>query len=650
MDMSKYKPLFLSETAEHLDGLESELIALDEKGGDIGPINEVFRHLHSIKSMAASMAYTPLATLAHKLEDMVAPHRESATAVESREIDILLRGLDELRQMLQCARSDKPLPSISPRLNAEIEKEAGKRNIHGIENNSAPAYKKKSAPSWTIQIRFSSDCHMPGVRAFMALRRLAQIGDLEKSYPTSEELKKGKLPDGKFEVTINTEHTKADLHDVLKKIPYIAQVDIEPSNRNKTLQTSNDQTIAQAPLPAEQQTVRVKTRLLDFFVNSIGELITLRSFFEDLSSSMDNPSLNDGVRRMGTVIHRLQEKIMEVRMVSVSALTAQLPRVCRDLARRRSKQISLTIHGTDVELDRALVQALSNPLLHMLRNAVEHGIETPEQRREKGKQDKGSISINFKRQHDRVIIEMTDDGCGINEDRLLEKALELGILKSKDEISEQQRLDLIFEPGLSTKDDVTDVSGRGVGMDSVKETIQRLGGQITVTSKPGQGTTFVLDLPFTLAIIQILTVETRGYILALPASRVTKAMPLDRNKLSSDNSRLSLRSAGRAYQYFSLANLLGIPAGEDGKDTAQELVLIGDESKASLALGVDKLTGHKEAVLKPIGDLLHRIGPFSSSTVLGDGSPVLILDVDELVAKASNSEAHDEQKKTSIPS
>ncbi len=647
MDMSKYKPLFLSETAEHFDSLEAELIALDEKGGDIGHINEVFRHLHSIKSMSASMGYTPLSTLAHRLEDLVGFHRESSTPVVSGEIDILLRGLDELRQMLQSARTDSPLPSISPRLSAELDTEVEKRSsMQNKPSSPGPLDElslstKDHLPSWTIRIDMSPQCPMPGVRAFMALHRLSMLGQITKSDPSQDALKQGKLPQGAITIVIDTRRSEAELRDALGKIPNISQVDIRPTVTKKPAPATPPAQQVTPSVPIDHQTVRVRTELLDFFVNSVGELITLRSFFEDLSDNHEIPLLNDGVRRMGSVVRKLQERIMEVRMVPVSALTTQFPRVCRDLARRRSKQVSLTIQGTEVELDRSLVQSLANPMLHMLRNAVEHGIETPEQRLRQGKPEQGTISITFHRRHDRVIIQMADDGAGIDEKQLLSKALRMGIIKSPDEYHEQKRYELIFEPGLSAKDDVTDVSGRGVGMDVVKETIQRLGGQVTVSSTPGHGTTFTLDLPFTLAIIQILTVQVGEHLLALPASRVTKAMPLDKNRISSTETFSAIRFGNKQYQYQPLAEILKIPVDKD-EETTREVVLVGDENNASLALGVDRLMGHREAVLKPIGDLLHRIGPFSSSTVLGDGSPVLILDVDELLTRALSSEVHDE--------
>jgi two-component system chemotaxis sensor kinase CheA len=376
----------------------------------------------------------------------------------------------------------------------------------------------------------------------------------------------------------------------------------------------------------------VRTDLLDFFVDSVGELITLRSYLEDLSERIDSPALNEGVQRLTKVVRRLHDRVMEVRMVSASMLTQRLPRVGRDIARSRGKSIQFVIEGEDVELDRALVEALDTPVLHLLRNAVDHGIESPEERLAAGKPAEGQIRLTIARRQDRVSLTLSDDGRGIDPQKVLAKAKKLGLVPPEKDLDPAKEVaDFIFRPGFSTGEGVTDISGRGVGLDAVRATLTGLGGRVSVQSETGRGTAFELDLPLTLAILQVLLVEAGTHMLALPASRVLRAHSVRPEQVIESEGAREIVLGGKT---LPLVGLVGLLEG-DGKSPDQgriiESVLVGEEEEPLVALGVERITGHREVVLKTVGTLLRRLGPFAGSTVLGDGRPVLILDVDQVI-------------------
>jgi two-component system chemotaxis sensor kinase CheA len=671
LDLTKYLALFVSEAGDHLAKLGAGLVELESTargGGETRAIVDgLFRHAHSVKGMAASMQLEGIAALAHRAEDLVDVFRRRAASPNAQSVDVLLAAVDALTAMVERAsrgEAPDPDPALLERLAgtardvAESEapahedassaaasahggaralalREQGSPLTAGAVEAPAPNPSTPARRRVTVEVEVSAACTVPSVRGFLVVNKLARIGAVVGSSPPVQDLRAGRLPGRKLEVTVETSAPTAEVERLVGQIS-----DLERAVVREERPGSPASAPAPAPTVREERaaegarTVRVRVDLLDSFLDAVGELILATARLREIGRSVPEafrPALEEGVDRLGGTVKDLHDKVMAVRMTPLAVVTERLPRAARDLARRTGKQVEVEVHGADIEIDRAILDELVDPLSHLLRNAVDHGVEAPHLRLLSGKPATGRVTVTARRERDRVVLEVADDGKGMDPEKLRAAAVEKGALSraAVGALDDHEALLLACLPGLSTAEEVTDVSGRGVGMDAVKRTVEALGGTLEVESVGGQGTRWILRLPLTVAVQPVLLVDVGGEVLGLPIVKVRGAAQVEVAALETSQGAPVLPYEGRLVPVRDLGELLGFPV---RASPAPRSVVVAEGDGERVGLAVDALLGQQEAVLKPLARPLDGVIGLSAVTVLGNGRPVFILDVQRLVA------------------
>jgi two-component system chemotaxis sensor kinase CheA len=634
LDMSRYLGLFVTEAAEHLEALSQDLVTLERQRSPES-IDSLFRHAHSVKGMAASMGLEAIATLAHRVEDLVEALRHDEEALDKRLVDLLLEATDTMLAQVRAAgagQTQQAPDALLAGLTEAVKRKTGQmpaptriaRNVHftaGVED--APA----DAPALEVRVRVASSSANPGARAFLLYRKLAALGTVVSVTPSVEELRAGALPDGLVRLMVAAQGGAAAVRDAVAQVPESELVSVGLPAPVTAVGEA-----AQAA-PSETRSVRVRTELLDDFLELAGELLLATARLREMGKRLPEahrPVMEEGVYRLQTLAKEMHGRVMGARMTPLAVVTDQLPRTVRDVARRRGREVDLVVEGAEVELDRAIVDALGEPLLHVLRNAIDHGLEDAEGRASSGKPARGSVSISVRRARDRVVLEISDDGRGMDADGLRASAVARGALTAEAaaRLSRSEALLLACLPGVSTAKDVSDVSGRGVGMDAVKRAIERVGGTLELDSEPGRGTRVTFRLPLTVTVLQLLLVQAAGEVLGLPIVKVLSVVespPL----LDEASGQPVLRHGDAFLPVHGLATLLGFPEG-DARGVRPYVVMEAD--KGPVALAVDVLVGQEEVVLKALSKPLDQLPGLAGVTILGSGRPLFILDVPRLLA------------------
>ncbi len=495
-------------------------------------------------------------------------------------------------------------------------------------------------PRYGLRLRISPTCQAPGVRAFLVYKRLSSIGNVFDLRPSLEDLKAGRIPEGLISLELESGAGEAGVISTLKNVSEVELVAVRVIP-----QSVPPPTPAPAPAPAAApeagkvvrtdtaRTVRVRTELLDYFLDTVGELLLATARIREVGKALPGgarPQLEEAVDRLHGLVKDLHDKVMSARMTPLAVITDRLPRAARDIARRRERDVDLVITGAEIELDRAIIDELSDPVLHILRNCIDHGIESPDERVAAGKAARGRILFSVRRQRDRVVLEIEDDGRGMDAAKLKASAVGRGLLTADtaSRMSDRDAFMLACLPGVSTAKDVSEISGRGVGMDSVKRSVENVGGALELESERGRGTRFTLRLPLTVAVVNLLLVEVGEEILGLPIGKVLGAVEADPAKLSHSRETPMLPHGTGMLPVHGLAELLGIPA-PARIGTRPYIVMEGEPGKVALA--VDRLLGQEEVVLKALSRPLDLIPGLSGVTILGSGRPVFILDVPRLL-------------------
>jgi two-component system chemotaxis sensor kinase CheA len=685
MDMSKYKDLFISEAREHVQGMSDCILVLEKEPDSDPSINELFRHAHSVKGMSASMGYSKISELSHRLEDMMDVVRKGQLQISSGVTDILLDGVDALEKMVDSVEQDQDLEDTdltsllarilnatkgeidaAPAVQTEDPSEAAPESAPSSGETSPPVEVKEEKPENAVSadpepdtstqtqptpidendllVRFeiASDSLVPAARAYLAVKKLESLGQIRQTDPPVQEIKAGNYI-GYVSVLIGGVEKDLILK-TLQSLAEMGQITVsEPAGTVGDGDSGDDRetpkqpeavvsTPRKEPVPttAGAKTVRISTALLDTFINLVGELIVTKSRLNDLLTGSGSRDVDQVLTRVDHLVSGLHAEVMKVRMMPLETVTQRLPRVIRDLARKRKKKVSLEVIGADIELDRAILEELGDPLIHILRNAVDHGLEDEEGRSAAGKDETGRIVLRAFRERDMVYVEIIDDGRGMDLEAIKAKAVEKGVL-SRDQakvIGDEETVMLVCRPGFSTAKEVTDVSGRGVGMDVVQSTIDGLGGSLSIESHTGEGTTFTLRLPLTVASVKMLLISLLDHMFAIPITRVARTVRVTSEELNESQGRRYLNLDEELISVFDLGELLRIERSSNGRSVYN--VVLVEATNRMVGLVVDSVVGQVDIVVKPLCYPIQYLKKYSGMTVLGDGSIVPILDLGNL--------------------
>jgi len=661
MDMTQYLDVFLEESKEHLSNLNQQLLTLEKNPGNQAALNEIFRAIHTIKGMSSTMGYEDLADLTHHMEDVLSDLKEDILQADSQVVDLLFQCLDRVQMTIEqiertgtAGFNNQDLIKALGNVKADIfttqdqgEVIAGADTIQiasqsfSFDLNEYDLTVLQEAASRGYQIiylRIAVDpaSLMKSVRAFMVFKVLEEDCEVLKSNPPVPDLEDGKFDDT-FDIIIVTKQPANIIIDRLEHISEIRvdtyeTVDISQLAVQQSTNTAS-QTTQETKEPSDikgnqkiKQTVRVDIDRLDSLMNLVGELVMHKGRLEEIGSSRRIVELNETIEQIDRISSDLQSVVMKVRMVPIEQVFNRFPRMVRDLAKELNKEIDFQIEGKETELDRTVIDEIGDPLIHLLRNAVDHGIESPAVRAQMGKPRIGTIVLRARHEGNNVLIEVEDDGSGIDFERVKQKAVDKGLVSSKEaeEMPNEKALELLFSPGFSTSDNVTDISGRGVGLDVAKNKIEALNGEIHVDSKLGQGTKFKIKLPLTLAIIQALMVSVRDEIYAIPLSSVDETTMLSPEDIKLIQGQEVMVLRGTVLPLYRLDSLLEVP-GE--KQSDEMYVVVVSKGDKQIGLVVDGLIGQQEIVIKSLGKFLAGIPGIAGAIVAGDGNVRLILDI-----------------------
>lgn len=699
MDVSQYLEIFLDESREHIQNLNTQIMDLEQNPESENTINEIFRAAHSLKGMAGTMGYKRMQTLTHDMENVFSEVRNGNVKVNANMIDILFQCLDALEEYVDNIQSsadegtneNAPLIKLlNDLLKGDKAEEAPKEPVKENTSETAATQESSQGGKWNeinlddsqrrvlceaasqgkkvygITVKIQESCILKAARAFLVFKAIEELGEIMVSNPSAQDIE-----DEKFNLDFSLICiTDKPLGDVIKAVTNVseiedaqgAEVDIkseeedaaeavaeateEPEPQQKQLPKTPETTpevSGAAAKPADKKapatkavvnrTVRVDIEKLDSLMNLVSELIIAKNSLVSATTSMGNTGseFNEQVEYLESVTTNLHESVMKVRMVPIESVVTKFPRMIRDLSKKLDKKMELYMSGEETELDRTVVDEIGDPLMHLLRNSADHGLESAEVRKERGKPEVGSIFLDAYQDGNNVVIEVRDDGNGIDTDAVKRKAIEKGIITTEqaDSMSDKEAIDLLFHAGFSTAKKVSDVSGRGVGLDVVKSKIESLSGEVEVKSKLGQGSTWIIRLPLTLAIIQALMVTVGGekYAISLGSIQTIEDVPVSELKHVQSEEVIHLR--GSVIPIIRLSDVLDVPSSKGSDENL--LVVIVKKGDKLAGLVVDELMGQQEIVIKSMGKYISKCKMISGATILGNGEIALILDANAIM-------------------
>ncbi len=679
VDLSQFHQVFFEECHEGLDTMESELLNMDVAAVDYEIINEIFRAAHSIKGGSGTFGFSQVADFTHVVETLLDIIRSEQLDMKSEHIELLLKSVDCIRKMINELEATG---ACDTKLALELKTQFSSilDNICALNATSAISHQSldqanigaQSNSAWNIYFKPSVNIFRTGNDPLRMFRELSEMGELE-IVANYDDLPSFSSLDSEscflsWNLTLFAQVERDKIDEVFEWVADESDIVIKaidnnltiedpelpniPEQREKEQLSNNTQSgITSEPLPdskpqtaspktkdtkTESSSIRVDIDKIDSLINMVGELVITQSMLNELGnnfSASSLPKLLEGLEQLSLHTRELQESVMQIRMLPISFAFARFPRLVHDMSKTLGKKVELAMLGEHTEVDKTVMEKISDPLVHLVRNSLDHGLELPDDRLSLGKDETGKITLNAFHQGGSIVIQIIDDGAGLDEDRILKKAIDKGLVKPTETLEPSQIHDLIFEPGFSTADAVTDISGRGVGMDVVRRNIQELNGTVEVESKSGEGCIFTIRLPLTLAILdgQLIKIGSQVYIFPL-ISIIESIEPKDQmiHKVSDGCDVLKIRN-----EFIPIIKLWEVfNIGTDQKQVAEGILVIVEGENIKVAVLVDDLLAQQQVVIKSLQENYKAVPGISGATILGDGRVSLILDISGLIKLA----------------
>ena len=692
MDVSQYLEIFLDETKEHLQSLNTEILNLEQDPENTDTINEIFRAAHSLKGMAGTMGYKRMQNLTHDMENVFSEVRNGTIKVKGNMIDILFQCLDALEEYLnniqetgdEGTNENEPLIKL---LNDVLDSKEGgepqteKKTQPKAEASDGDGAKWKNIKFddtqkrvlseavdqgkkvYGITVKVQESCILKAARAFLVFKALEELGEVLISNPSVQDIEDERfeldfslifVSDSSLEKILDSIKSVSEIEDAQgalvedEQIGSIAAIETDKSTAPAVVAEEGENAPAaekanqpapapkaaekKAPVskPVVNRTVRVDIEKLDVLMNLVSELIIAKNSLVSASVGERNNSVNEHIEYLESVTTNLHESVMKVRMVPIESVVNKFPRMIRDLSKKLDKKMELYMSGEETELDRTVVDEIGDPLMHLLRNAADHGLESGAVRKSKGKPEVGSIFLDAYQDGNNVVIEVRDDGAGINTAAVKEKAIMKGVITPEqgENMSEQEIINLLFSAGISTSEVVSDVSGRGVGLDVVKSKIESLSGEVEVKSKIDIGSTWTIRLPLTLAIIQALMVDVGGEKYAISLGSIQTIEDIIPSDIKTVQNKEVIHLRGIVIPLIRLSEVLDIASKKNPEDNMTVVIVKKGDRLSGIV--VDELMGQQEIVIKSLGKYITKCKVISGATILGDGEVALILDTNAL--------------------
>ncbi|MGG4169803.1 chemotaxis protein CheA [Rossellomorea vietnamensis] len=677
MELSQYLEVFIEESKENLQTCNEQLLELEKNPEDLTIVNEIFRSAHTLKGMSATMGYEDLANLTHKMENVLDAIRNEKIKVSPEILDVVFKSVDDLEAMvfsiadggdgkrdvtevvamLEAIEKGESLHTAL--VDSEVaataettEKQTLSMQYEAFEQTVIQQSHEQGFRCFEISVSLREDCLLKAARVYMVFEVLGKLGEVIKSLPTVDQLEEEQF-DHSFVIAVVSKEEAVHIESAVRKVSEVDEVSVVELT-SMHLQNQNQVEVANIAKPQKEvevkeqetskpagnvtkhsnpsnKTIRVNIERLDVLMNLFEELVIDRGRLEQISKDLNNPELNETVERMTRISGDLQNIILNMRMVPVETVFNRFPRMVRQLARDLNKKIELEIIGAETELDRTVIDEIGDPLVHLIRNALDHGIEMPELRLKNGKPEQGTVKLKAYHSGNHVFIELEDDGAGINKARVLEKAIQKGIVtdEAAHTLTDRQIYELILASGFSTAEQISDISGRGVGLDVVKATIESLGGSITIDSTEGQGSLFSIQLPLTLSIISVMLVEIQEEKYAIPLSSIIETAIVKKEEIMKAHNQRVIDFRGKVVPLLFLEDVFEVP--KHSKEEELYSVVIVRKGEKMAGLVVDSFIGQQEVVLKSLGNYLNDVFAISGATILGDGQVALIVDCNALI-------------------